>query len=68
VLAAAYAVSGRFLDAVRTSEAAEALAADGTDADLTAQIRARLSIYRRRSVTRDHRLRPAVDDSLPDFR
>jgi len=44
------------------------LAADGTDADLTAQIRARLSIYRRRSVTRDHRLRPAVDDSLPDFR
>jgi Flp pilus assembly protein TadD len=49
VLAASYAVHGRFADAVRTSEAAEALAAAGTDPDLTAQIRARLSIYRRRS-------------------
>lgn len=49
VLAAAYAVDGRFSDAIRTSEAAEKLAAAGTDAELTAQIRARLSIYRRRS-------------------
>jgi Flp pilus assembly protein TadD len=49
VLAAAYAVDGRLADAVRTSEAAETLAAAGTDPDLTAQIRARLSIYRRRS-------------------
>jgi cytochrome c-type biogenesis protein CcmH/NrfG len=47
VLAAAYAVDGRFPDAIRTSEAAEKLAAAGTDPDLTATIRARLSIYRR---------------------
>jgi Flp pilus assembly protein TadD len=49
VLAAAYAVDGRFPDAIRTSEAAEKLAATGKDTDLTDQIRARLSIYRRHS-------------------
>lgn len=49
VLAAAYAVDGRFPDAIRTSEAAEKLAVAGTDPDLTATIRARLSIYRRHS-------------------
>jgi tetratricopeptide (TPR) repeat protein len=52
VLAAAYAVDGRLADAVRTAEAAEALAAAGPDTDLLAQIRARLSIYRTRHGTR----------------
>ena len=52
VLAAAYAVDGRFADAVRTAEAAEAVAATGSDVDLLAQIRARLSIYRTRRGTR----------------
>jgi predicted Zn-dependent protease len=48
VLAAALAVDGRMADAVRTSEAAEKLAGAGSDPQLTAQIRARLDIYRRR--------------------
>ena len=45
-LAAAYAAAGRFADATRTAEAAEALAA-GSAPDLAAQIRARLDLYRR---------------------
>ncbi len=45
VLAAAYAAAGRFADASRTAEAAEALAA-GSAPDLAAQIRARLTLYR----------------------
>jgi tetratricopeptide (TPR) repeat protein len=45
VLAAAYAAAGRFEEARRTAEAAEALAA-GSAPDFAAQIRARLNIYR----------------------
>jgi Flp pilus assembly protein TadD len=48
VLAAALAVDGRMADAVRTSEAAEKLATAGSDPQLTAEVRARLDIYRRR--------------------
>ena len=45
VLAAAYAASGRFAEAIRTAETAEALAS-GSAPDLAAQIRARLNLYR----------------------
>jgi hypothetical protein len=48
VLAAAYAAAGRFTDASRTAEAAEALAS-GSAPDLAAQIRAHLSLYRAKS-------------------
>jgi tetratricopeptide (TPR) repeat protein len=47
VLAAAYAAAGRFTEATRTAEMAEALAAGwAPDPDLAAQIRAHLSLYR----------------------
>lgn len=45
VLAAAYAAAGRFADATRTAEMAQALAA-GSAPDLAAQITARLGLYR----------------------
>ena len=44
-LAAAYAAAGRFAEATRTAETAEALAADSAP-DLAAQIRAHLNLYR----------------------
>ena len=44
-LAAAYAEAGRFAEATRIADAAEALA-DGSAPDLAAEIRGRLSLYR----------------------
>jgi len=52
VLAAVYAAAGRFEDASRTAEAAQALASAGSDPDLAAQIRARVSVYRSMSGAR----------------
>jgi tetratricopeptide (TPR) repeat protein len=49
VLAAAYAAAGRFTDATRTAQAAEAALASGSAPDLAAQIRAHVGLYRARS-------------------
>ena len=45
-LAAAYAAAGRFEEAVRTAEAAEALFAAGSAPGPAAEVRARLNLYR----------------------
>jgi Flp pilus assembly protein TadD len=47
-LAAAYASAGRFEEAVRTAEAAEALCQAACPPDLAAEIRTRLDLYRAR--------------------
>jgi Flp pilus assembly protein TadD len=51
VLGAAYASAGRLEEATRTAEAADALASRGSNAELAAQIRARLAGYRRAGGT-----------------
>ena len=52
VLAAVYAAAGRFGDASRTAEAAQALASAGSNPDLAAQLRERVSVYRSMSGAR----------------
>ena len=52
VLAAVYAAAGRFEDAGRTAEAAQALASAGSNPDLAAQLRERVSVYRSMSGAR----------------
>ncbi len=52
-LAAAYAESGRFSEAVQTAEHALALASDQKNAPLTDALRARIKLYQSRSPYRD---------------